>query len=375
MTNNGVTVEQAAAVTPLNLREYALASGWRRVQSRRPERIILAREGSPDQLIFPNDPSFDDYGQTIYDVIIKLASIEDRPVPEVYTDVLSPDADNVRAGVISPPADRGQIDLDFAIRLLAGFRESLVAAAHSVITPLKRHPKLNRADALEMVKRAKLNHSERSSYTVSVTLPLRAVDDPLPGGRLVPFTRRTTELFMRSVHRLYSSIENDAPEQALAENSNEPLISANLCDGLLKMQPADERGELRLAVQWAPTLPAPNMQAIPRSVRFRRDHFERIADIYTRLLPGNEPRPQLYAGTVERLAGYIGVSGRREGDVDLNLFHEDEIIVARANLNADMHASADRAYMNGDIVLVHGQLERRPRVSLLNAVSQFEVAL
>lgn len=373
MTSNGVTIEQAAAVTPLNLREYALASGWKRVQSKRPERIILAKEHSSTQLIFPNDPNFDDYGRIMFDVLVKLSAIEDRPVPEVYADLLDPHADNVRVGVISLNADRGQIDFEYAMKLLGGFRECLLASAHSVIAPQRRHPKLNRADALDMIKGAKLNHSERSSYTISVSLPLRAGDDLLPGSVTETFTRQATKLFLRSVYRLFNAIESDAPEGALNSQAGEAPISANLCSGLLKMQPAEETADLRLGIHWAPTHPAPDMQDIPSSIKFRRDHFDRIADVYARLVPEEQPKPQVYVGTVERMAGFIGPSGRREGDVDLSLFHEGEVILARATLDPDQHAKADQAYMSGEFVVTHGLLERKPRINRLGSVSYFDM--
>ena len=374
MTANGVTVGQAAALTPLDVREYVHATGWTRVESKRPERVIFARPGTFDQLIFLNEPSLDDYGPAMFDVLGKLAEVERRTVPEVYVDLLMPNADTVRAGVVSDQANRGQLSLDYAASLVTGLRQSVLAAAHTVAVPRPSHPRLNRADALALIKSARFNQSERSSYTVSVTLPLRSPEDDALLFKGEPFARQASKVLMLSLARLYTDIEADAADRALEDVAGQPVISANLCDGLLKMAPDDEaHSVLRLGVRWAATRPAPEMAGVRTTVQFRRDHFEKIADLYAKLLPAPDLKPKVYIGTVEGLFGEIGLTGRREGDVELSLFIDGTGVRARAFLEADQHQLADSAYMSGATVRVVGTLDRRPRVSRLTGVTRFGV--
>jgi hypothetical protein len=373
MQNNGVTIEQAAQLTPEEVREYALAKQWVRADSRRSEIAIFNRPGTLDQLAVPTLAELDDYAAMMFEIIQKLSKLENRSTLEVFSDLQSPDADNIRAGVMSPDAEHGQLDFDFAVSLYSGLRQAIVSAAHSVISPQRLHPRLNRPDALELLKAVRLNHSERSSFTVSVSLPLHPAPAQLTFATTEPFTRRVTRLLMHSLHRIHSAIENGRIESATAGEANQPLISANLCEALLKMQPIEDKAELRLGVSWAATRPAPEMNGLPRSIRFSRENFQKIATLDSLLRPADDPKPRSYIGYVERLVGVMGASGRREGDADIDLFIDGESIRARANLNADQHAVADRAYMAGAIVEVVGILERRRGLSRLDHVTKFEL--
>lgn len=376
MLDNGVTIDQAAALAPLDVREYVKALGWKRIASKRPERVIFSRPDGFDQLIFLDDPSLEDYGPAMFDVLGKLAAAERRSVPEVYVDLLTPNADTVRAGVMSEQANRGQLSLDYATSLLTGLRQSVLAAAHTAVLPRPSHPRLNRADALALIRSARLNQSERSSYTVSVTLPLRSAEDDALLFLAEPFARQASKVLMRSLDRLYTDIEADSANRALEPIEGQPVISANLCDGLLKMQPddGDDRAVLKVGMRWAATRPATDMAGVRTTVQFRRDHFDKIADLYAKLLPAPDRKPRVYFGTVEGLSGEIGSSGRREGDVELNLFIEGNGVRTRVFLNADQHQLADNAYMSsGATIRVVGTLESRPRVSLLTAVTRFGI--
>ncbi len=374
MTANGVTVGQAAALTPLDVRAYVHATGWTRVESKRPERVIFARAGSFDQLSFLNEPSLEDYGPAMFDVLGKLAEVERRTMPEVYVDLLTPNADTVHAGVVSEQANRGQLSLDYAASLVTGLRQSVLSAAHTAAMPRPSHPRLNRADALALIKSARFNQSERSSYTVSVTLPLRSPEDDALLFNGEPFARQASKVLMLSLDRLYTDIEADAADRALEDVAGQPVISANLCDSLLKMEPDDvAHSVLRLGVKWAATRPAPEMAGVRTVVQFRRDHFEKIADLYAKLLPAPDLKPKVYIGTVEGLFGEIGLTGRREGDVELSLFVDGTGVRTRAFLEADQHQLADGAYMSGATVRVVGILDRRPRVSRLTDATRFGV--
>lgn len=373
MQNNGITIEQAAQLTPEEVREYAVAKHWVRADSRRAEIAIFNRPGSLDQLAIPTVSELDDYAPMMFEIIHKLAKLEDRPTLEVFSDLQSPDADNTRAGVISPDAEHGQLNFDFAVSLYDGLRQAIVSAAHSVISPQRLHPRLNRSDALELLKAAKLNHSERSSFTISVSLPLHPAPAQLTCANADPFTRRVTKLLMQSLYRIHLAVENGRIETAASAEPDQPLISANLCEALLKMQPTEEKAELRLSVGWAATRPAPEMNTLPPSIRFGREHFRKIAVLDSLLRPADDPKPRPYIGYVERLVGVIGPSGRREGDADIDLFIDGESVRARANLNADQHAVADRAYMAGATVEVVGLLERRRGLSRLENVTSFEL--
>jgi hypothetical protein len=63
---------------------------------------------------------------------------------------------------------------------------------------------------------------------------------------------------MRAVARLAAAVDDGGSDELLLSPDAEPGLSANLCDGLVDMQPRGDDGGLELAIDWARTLPQPD---------------------------------------------------------------------------------------------------------------------
>lgn len=70
---------------------------------------------------------------------------------------------------------------------------------------------------------------------------MRAVDAEQAGlnSSELPFARRTTSLLTRALASLDQAIEEDRINSIVDEE--DPIVSANLCDALLKMRPVSGR--------------------------------------------------------------------------------------------------------------------------------------
>jgi hypothetical protein len=361
-------------ITPQDARSYALAKGWQRSKGIRDDIAIFRspEPGSRKQLIVPMDPSYDDYGSRMAEVVEKLAAVEGRPVQEVLNDLLAPSADVLRYRVVSPATDRGSLPLGEAVRLLEGVKMSLLSAAHSVLSPQRHHPRMSRSEAVQLVDACSLGQTERGSFTVAITCPLHAVE--LYGSlfdREQPFTRRATSLLMRSAVRLVKAIEADEVGTVLDEQAGEPMLSANLCDALLHMQPAHERSSLALSATWASTLPPDPAAEPPRQVRLRHEYFPIIEEVYRTLRAASEPREALFVGMVDTLNGNVGDGGRVRGEVVVSLLHDEEAMKARLELDADDYETALEAHRAGDAVKLTGVLHRGRRLHRITAVRGF----
>jgi hypothetical protein len=151
----------------------------------------------------------------------------------------------------------------------------LRASACSVIQPQAFHPRLSRVEADQLVKACRMAQTERGSFIVKVACPLDVVgpestptplfdliDEPEPEPikyvAMEPFTRQVTRLLMRSFNRITHAIDSDKTASLLLDEPGQPVLSANLCEALLAMQPTGDRSRLAVQSTWSSSIPPPN---------------------------------------------------------------------------------------------------------------------
>ena len=358
-------------IKPQQVRGYALAKGWQRVPGVNGEIALFNRpDGEYDQLIVPMDDGLDDYAKRLREVVENLAEVESRPVSEVLNDLISPDADIVRYRMASPATARGTIPLVEGIRLLDGAKRSILAAGCSVVNPVDHHPRMSRIEAQQLLNACNLGQTERESYSVSISCALRAVeqDQPLlPGAE--PFTRRAVTLLMKSLARVVHSIEADAVPSMFIDAPDEPVVSANLCDALLQMQPHEAESHLDVKVSWATTLPP--TEPLPDFVRIRYEYFPIIDDIAKKLRPALEPAASLFVGYIDTLSGEPGEDGRIVGEATVSVLHEEQAQLVRLTLSAEEWPIAHAALGVHGIVRFRGILHRGTRVHRIADIADF----
>jgi hypothetical protein len=361
------------SISPQEVRTYALAKGWRRVPGVNGEITVFDHPSIQwEQLIVPMDETFDDYDKRVFEVIQTLAGIEARPATEILDDLLMPDSDVLRFSVTSPATARGLVPFVEGIGLLSGARKGLLASACSVLNPVPFHSHLRGPEALQFVGACQLGQTERNSYTIAISCPLRAVEpDQLFVFDAEPFTRSVTSLLIRSIDRIVRAIENDRPAEALEPSESEPVLSANLCDALLQMQPSEEPSTLGVSVSWAPTLP-PRIK-MPATVRIKSEHFRFIEDLYKQLRPTEAVTASLFIGKVVTLKGRPGPEGKMQGETTLALLHDEEIVKARADLGPADYQNAVEAHRNGEGIRFWGKLHLGRRIHRVTEISGFSV--
>jgi len=370
-----LTEETLRRVSPRDALGYARSRGW--VQAKRVGHLMVfgRREtGSLDQVLVPTDSQRPDYAERMFDVVERLARFEARSMGPILVDLLNYDADVLRYRVISTRAERGTLPLMQAIDLLNGAKQSLLAAAHSAILPKRHHPRLNRTDAVQLLDACQMGQTERGSFVVSISCPLHAVDVDQAGpiGDSRPFARRATSLLGRALAELNSAIEEDRINSVV--DQTEPVVSANLCDAILKMRPGDEGGSLEFIPSWASSEPLAD-DRLTRAVMFSADEFTSIEEVYRQLRPVEGLSDKPWIAFVDELKGTEGGTGTREGDVVFTLFDDDELVRAKASLNAAQYQLAYEAHNPTRPLVVRGQLSRGPRVSRLSNITEVRPAL
>ena len=239
------------------VRSYALARGWRRVQGVNGEIALFDHpQAQLRQLLVPLDETFDDYDKRVFELVQTLSEIESRSRTEILNDLLMPDSDILRYHVNSPTASRGLVPLVEGIDLVEGAKKSLLASACSVVNPVRHHPRMIRTEAIQLIAACQFGQTERGSFTLALACPIHAVeaDRGVSDGDEL-FARSATSLLMRSIHRVVRAIEADRESEVYEETQSEPVVSANLCEAILQMQPSAEQSALGISVSWATTLP------------------------------------------------------------------------------------------------------------------------
>jgi hypothetical protein len=371
------TLEKFGPLAPRDVQGYVRSRGWQ--QSKRVGHLMVFNRPEPkslDQVLVPIDSTRPDFPERMGDAVEKLAAFECRPIAAIVTDLLHYDADVLRFRVVSPRAERGTLPLIQAIDLLAGAKQSLLAAAHSALVRAKYHPQLSRTEARELLEACRMNQTEQGSFVVAISCPMRAFDADEAGVPPFdePFARRATLLLSRALSSLDRAIEEDRVNSIV--DDAHPIVSANLCDALLKMRPAQDNAFLEFRPSWASSTPIrAEEKSDSTSITFSSDDFQAIEEVYRQLRPMEGSNPKRWIAFVDELRGAESDSGAREGEVILKILDDEELIRAKANLTREQYQIAYELHNPTRPLFIVGQLYRGPRMSRLTQIREMRPAL
>jgi len=390
MSYRNLPEDSVLQVSPAEVRRYAITEGWQRVEGVNGMIALYQHPQSDlDQLIVPLDPRMDDYGRGMADVIARLAERSGLLPIQILDDLLDSPCDVLRFRLDEPDSRQGSIPLAQSISLLGAAERALLSAACSVIQPQTFHPRLSRAEAEQMVKACRVGQTERGSFVLKIACPLDSVDletsvsmptplfknmtepepESTPHRVNKPFARKVTSLLMRSLGRIVTAIDSDKTDSLLVHRPGQPVLSANLCEALLAMQPTGDRSVLGIQTNWSRAFTPPPQHEVPRSVLLRTDVFPEIEKVAQALRPAKQPKMSNFIGLVDSLMGNPDPDRRVEGDVTFLLFDADETIKARATLNADAYHIAWQAHGAAGYVSLRGKLVRERRTHRIEEVS------
>jgi hypothetical protein len=320
------------------------------------------------------DSNAPDYKESVFSVAEKLAYLEGVSFERIITRFLEVRDDTLRLR-ITTPLNLDFLPLAFATDAVEATQRLVLAGATSALRPQIHHQRLGRlAEASQLLRTAKFQHTEQSSFVFKVSCAYDALDVPELDN--VPFVRSTMLTIMRGLRELVTAIEADRLDNLVeaAINAQVPALSSNLCEALTHFYDEGLGNALDVSVDWSPLNPAPEVDKSP--VTIQQDYFPRIDEVQRALRNTAAVVEDLFVGTVEQLNGDMGPDGRRSGQVVLNLLLEDEVVRAQVSLDADQYAMADEIHMtDGAYAYVIGRLHpgRQPR-SITN-LRQFGRAL
>ncbi len=224
-----------------------------------------------------------------------------------------------------------------------------------------------------------MGQTEIGSFVLKLLCPLDAVQELPLLPEVQPFVRSTTTLVMNATSTLIGAIEQGTVNDLLEKQYNRdepPLISSNLCKGLLDLQGSQEQGEVILSMTWGSLAHVP-LPTAPSTVRLPVDYYPEIERAYRQLRPmkGEDETHQMI-GTVETLNGDVGEDGKRSGEVILSLLlpDETELVKAKVRLDSNDYLLAVQAHERGrTYIQLHGVLRRGDRISRIDRPEGFSL--
>lgn len=370
-----------AAVAPTDLRDFLKSVGWTSDERSLAERLyaLESRNFPRRQLVFPMDSVAPDYAESVASVLTKFSELTGQS-PTTVIGRLHSFKDDVLRLRVAFDGDDSEIPLSFAATVVENTSKMLKAVACTVLRPRIRHPRLTLSEASQFIEKARFGQTESGSFILRVSCPIRAMEIQ---GELVlesddlPFVRKVTLSLRRAVAQLVGAIEADSLTALVdkIKQDTAPIISSNLCEAISSLHDDRLDNSIDLGLDWSAQLPVTD-PALLRTARIQRDYFSRIEEVRRELRAVETDAAEAFVGTVERLDGEMGADGRRSGNVVLALLLRDEgeTVRARIVLSAADYEKADRAHMDGRLLVrVSGRLwpGRQPRQ--LTELSTFEL--
>jgi hypothetical protein len=370
-------------LAPTDLRDFAKSQGWHLLQEAVADGLYVLHHPAFErrQLVFPVLTDAPDYADAVALAVRKLAELMGRPEAAVLAAVQEFKDDTLRFRVADTRHESGYIPLSYAVSAINGAKELFLSAASTVLVPQLHHPRLSRAEALQLLDASRFRHTESGSFVLKVSSPVQGVD--AIGGMFdesVPFVRQTTLTINRALHQLVHAVQADTLDQLVEElkQAEKPEISSNLCKAIVSFQEQHDDFDLSVDFNWAACLPLPPALKVPATIKVQKDYFSRIDEVRRELRNTEQQHKQegVFMASVEHLSGEIGPDGLRSGEVVLNLYQEAEVIKARITLNAEQYRQADRAHMTpGAYLRLKGRLHPGNQPRILAELSGFELIL
>lgn len=369
-------------IASADLRDYTKLLGWNFLTEAIKDKLYVASNPlfTKRQINFPIETTAPDYAEAIEITISKIAELQGKSMALVLAEIQELKDDTLRFKVIDTRNEQSFIPLSYAVSAINGAKELFVSAACSVLKPQAHHPRMNRSEALELIEKSRFRHTEKGSFILKVSSPLKGVDiqGTLFSDDTMPFVRQTTLTINKGLNDLVMAIQADTLTSLVDEikQGTNPYISSNLCKAITNFQEQHEDFDLWVDFNFAGSLALPANLTIAKEIKVQKDYFSRIDDVRRELRNTEQQKKKedVFMATVERLAGEIGDDGFRFGEIILNLYQEDEIIKAKTILDSGQYIDADFAHMtSGTFIKIKGKLHPGNQPRNLTDVTVFEL--
>lgn len=371
-------------VSPLEIKDFAVSHGWILIREALDDGIYVLNSPGNDnsQILFPKSESDSNFDELASISIQWLSKFLGQPQNRVIEEIREVNDDVICLRYHSESKKVNSISFEEAIDAIDSTRQLILSAACSVVNPKLYHPKMIRAEPLELIKKTRFRHTEEGSFILKISCPVEPEINSNgflfeDNDYVSPLSRKSFEIINNSAHRIIDSIEGDSLIKLYEEelSTDRPQISYNLCDAFSHLFDEERELPFELIFNWSRAnynkLPTPK---IGNRIKFPFEYKGKIDHLKNYFKPQPKEMTDTFFGTVEELQGDEGESDMRSGDVVLALFLEKEIVNARVKLNPVQYDSAIQAHRSvGTIVRVEGTLRPGKRIRQFENIKSFTI--
>jgi hypothetical protein len=373
-------------VSSIEIRDYAQSMGWELIREALKDGLFVLNSPNRDntQLIFPKDSGATEYPEMAFIGLKRLSDYYRKNLIEVAEEIREVNDDVISLRYYSESKIVNSISFEEAFEAIAATRQMILSAASSIVNPTIYHPKLNRTEPQELIKRTKFRHTQEGSFIIKIAIPFEPIKGPeklfsvLPDQSEKPIGRQTMELISVASKEIIETIDSNTISQLYQQQImlEKPIISYNFCDSLLKIFDKERELPFELIFNWSrSSLLSIARPEVPSRIAFPFSYRGKLEELKGYFAPKKKELTDTFYGTVEALNGEIGVDGFRSGEVVFALLIETDIVRARANLNAEQYQIAIRAHERGGAyVMIKAKLHQQTRGGILDDIVDFKLA-
>ena len=185
------------SIPPMEAALYLRSRGWAEASSQ-PGRASYWRVAMGDkqyEALLPLDHGLHDYALRMGELLHVLAAAEDRPQPEIYSDLLLVTADVTRIRIVDPESADGTLPIEDNAQIAQRARDLMLAAACAATGRRSVWHARKPAQAVDHVRKVRIGQSERGSYVIKVIS--RVTPSLQPGSGTLfqeePYERQVTQ--------------------------------------------------------------------------------------------------------------------------------------------------------------------------------------
>jgi hypothetical protein len=320
-------------------------------------RYVKQVDGEPWEVEVPHSNALRDYRRRLAEAFAILEQAEERPLPDLVSEVRGTHLDLIRFRLVSESTRQGRIPVEHASSLYQQARDLVLAAACAAVEPRAAYATRKPARATEFMSGLRVAPSEIGSYVLTIESPVAPAlqRGSLDEGELdQPFERRATLKLASALQATETAVRKGgvALEIGPFTEAVKAGSSANFCDALATMLQPFEGATLESTIAFAVARPAST--PVVRT-RFGADAVPVLREA-ARVLKEREPIPDLEVeGMVVALTSEDSTKG---GTVTILGPVEGRLRRVRVELGPSEYQLAVEAHADTRVMSLEGDLQR-----------------
>ncbi len=329
-----MNIEQKIAeqVTLYNVKQYLRFKGWVIRQSPREDIILYHRPEESlqyEEIWIPKREDDPFYVKLILGVAERLSVFENRSILDVLLSLKSPYVDQMSFRMISENAEFGSIELGCVNNLFHGITSVCSIALKDYQEPSLVHKRAFSKLTQELQKYARFGQTSRGSFTVNIYIPVSVPQNQESENRSDELSELKENNLFRDGMTHFMSALSDANESILTgeidefsqKNFEKPVISANMCDTISKINIWDDM-QLEISAKWSPLVPVP--ATVPNRICIPQKHFSIFRSWVNDFSPKQKISIEMeFRGVVIEMMGNEEQDGKTTGYVKINVIDRD----------------------------------------------------